>query len=304
MITALQHFISKKGKFVFVLLLLLVIVSFVLYLSQGSSVFDLMSDGGREKKEFFGYDWNNPDQRRFLNVTTRAAGALGVLISPTQQTVEKADNAYIQGLQQQIQAAFRANPEEVDQEAMQRLFQYMQAWPNFSRDFKVREIARSGAYDADFLDQSIKTRVVLSGQADAWNFLPSNINHPAINSEFIKFLTSIDPSLESEDNRSNALSMVGGRFGMTGNELESVLYTAFRNMLVDRVYTHRGFALAGEVDILSQQNAFAWDGEVAVVSADDLAELKIIWGEIKISETPKAGDQLVFSYDGRKIKFE
>jgi hypothetical protein len=304
MITALQHFISKKGKFVFVLLLLLVIVSFVLYLSQGSSVFDLMSDGGREKKEFFGYDWNNPDQRRFLNITTRAAGALGVLISPTQQTVEKADNAYIQGLQQQIQAAFRANPEEVDQEAMQRLFQYMQAWPNFSRDFKVREIARSGAYDADFLDQSIKTRVVLSGQADAWDFLPSNINHPAINSEFIKFLTSIDPSLESEDNRSNALSMVGGRFGMTGNELESVLYTAFRNMLVDRVYTHRGFALAGEVDILSQQNAFAWDGEVAVVSADDLAELKIIWGEIKISDTPKAGDQLVFSYDGRKIKFE
>ena len=94
------------------------------------------------------------------------------MISPTQQTVEKADNAYIQGLQQQIQAAFRANPEEVDQEAMQRLFQYMQAWPNFSRDFKVREIARSGAYDADFLDQSIKTRVVLSGQADAWDFLP------------------------------------------------------------------------------------------------------------------------------------
>lgn len=50
MITALQHFISKKGKFVFILLLLLVVVSFVLYLSQGSSVFDLMSDGGREKK--------------------------------------------------------------------------------------------------------------------------------------------------------------------------------------------------------------------------------------------------------------
>ena len=140
MITALQHFISKKGKFVFVLLLLLVIVSFVLYLSQGSSVFDLMSDGGREKKEFFGYDWNNPDQRRFLNITTRAAGALGVLISPTQQTVEKADNAYIQGLQQQIQAAFRANPEEVDREAMQRLFQYMQAWPNFSRILKFAKL--------------------------------------------------------------------------------------------------------------------------------------------------------------------
>ena len=113
------------------LLLLLVVVSFVLYLSQGSSVFDLMSDGGREKKEFFGYDWNNPDQRRFLNVTTRAAGSVGVLISPTQEAVEKADGSYIEGLQQQMQAAFRANPDEIDQDAMQRMFQYMQAWPNF-----------------------------------------------------------------------------------------------------------------------------------------------------------------------------
>ena len=141
MITALQNFISKKGKFVFVLLLLLVVVSFVLYLSQGSSVFALMSDGGREKKEFFGYDWNNPDQRRFLNVTTRAAGSVGVLISPTQEAVEKADGSYIEVLQQQMQAAFRANPDEIDQGAMQRMFQYMQAWPNFSRDFKVRELS-------------------------------------------------------------------------------------------------------------------------------------------------------------------
>jgi len=110
MITALQHFISKKGKFVFILLLLLVVVSFVLYLSQGSSVFDLMSDGGREKKEFFGYNWNDPDQRRFLSVTTRAAGAMGVMSSPGREDISKAGTAYMEGLQQQIQAAFRANP--------------------------------------------------------------------------------------------------------------------------------------------------------------------------------------------------
>ncbi len=304
MITALQHFISKKGKFVFILLLLLVIVSFVLYLSQGSSVFDLLSDGGREKKELFGYDWNNPDQRRFLSVTSRAAGSLGVLVSPAQQIVEKADDSYIQGLQQQIQAAFRANPEEVDQESLQRLFQYMQAWPNFSRDFKVREIARSGTYEPEFLDQSIKTRVVLSGQADAWGFLPRTINHPAINSEFIKFLTSIDPSFDSEANRTSAFSMIGSRFGMTGNELESVLYTSFREMLVDRIYTHRGFALSGEVDVLRQQNAFAWDGEVAVVSAEDLDDFKIVWGKIKFNGTPQAGDQLAFSSGAKKHNFE
>ena len=102
MITALQHFISKKGKFVFILLLLLVVVSFVLYLSQGSSVFDLMSDGGREKKEFFGYNWNDPDQRRFLSVTTRAAGAMGVMSNPGREDISRAGTAYMEGLQQQI----------------------------------------------------------------------------------------------------------------------------------------------------------------------------------------------------------
>ena len=301
MITALQHFISKKGKFVFILLLLLVIVSFVLYLSQGSSVFDLMSDGGREKKEFYGYDWNDPDQRRFLNVTSRAAGSVGVLVSPNQEVVEEADDSYIQGLQQQMQAAFRANPEEIDQEALQRMFQYMQAWPNFSRDFKVQEIARSGAYDSDFLDQSIKVRVALEGQADSWGFLPLQVNNPAINSEFIKFLSSIDPSLKSESNRSSVLSMVGSRFGMTGNELESVLYSSFRDMLIDRIYAGQGFALPGEVEVLRQQNAFVWDGEVAVVAAKDLPESLINWGKLSVLGVPKSGDRLIFTFDKKDL---
>ena len=103
MITAIQHFISKKGKFVFVLLLLLVVVSFVLYLSQGSSVFDLFSDEGRDQKPFFQYDWNNPDQRRFLTVTSRAAGSLGALVSPVQEELDRASSAYMEGMQNQMQ---------------------------------------------------------------------------------------------------------------------------------------------------------------------------------------------------------
>jgi len=293
MITALQHFISKKGKFVFILLLLLVVVSFVLYLSQGSSVFDLMSDGGREKKEFFGYDWNDPDQRRFLNVTTRAAGAVGAWLSPTQDVVAKADDSYMQGLQQQMQAAFRASPGEVDQDAMQRMFQYMQAWPNFSRDFKVREIARSGAYDNEFLEESIKTHVFAEAQADQWGFMSRDINHPGINAQFIRFLGSLDPSLISEENRTAVLSMVGTRFGMSGNELESVLYSNFRDVEVDRVYAGRGFALPLEVDVLSQQNAFAWDGEVAVLSSDMLPMNQLKWGELQFTAKPNTGDEVV-----------
>ena len=303
MITALQHFISKKGKFVFILLLLLVVVSFVLYLSQGSSVFDLMSDGGREKKEFFGYNWNDPDQRRFLSVTTRAAGAMGVMSSPGREDISKAGTAYMEGLQQQIQAAFRANPEEVDRDAMQRMFEYMQAWPNFAPDFQAREIARSGSYDGDFLDAAIESRVALGFQADEWDFLSPQVNHPAVNAEFLNFLSRLDPSLQSEANRSSVFSMVGSRFGMSANELESVLYAAFRDNQIDRIYQTRGFALAGEINALSHENAFAWDGDVAVLSATALPLKNLSLGQVKLSKLPSAGDSLSVSYGTKKYNF-
>ena len=67
MITALQNFISKKGKFVFVLLLFVVVISFVLYLSQGSSVFDLLPDPTREKKELYGLRWRLINWNKFIN---------------------------------------------------------------------------------------------------------------------------------------------------------------------------------------------------------------------------------------------
>ena len=303
MITALQHFISKKGKFVFILLLLLVVVSFVLYLSQGSSVFDLMSDGGREKKEFFGYDWNDPDQRRFLSVTTRAAGAMGAISSPGREDISKAGSTYMEGLQQQMQAAFRANPEEVDRDAMQRMFEYMQAWPNFAPDFQAREIARSGSYDSEFLDSAIESRVALSYQADEWDFLSPQVNHPSVNAEFLNFLNRLDPSLQSEANRSSVFSMVGSRFGMLANELESVLYANFRDNQIDRIYQSRGFAMPGEFNALSHENAFVWDGDVAVLSATTLPRKALSLGQVKLSKLPSIGDALSVSYGTKKYNF-
>ena len=290
MITALQHFISRKGKFVFILLLLLVVVSFVLYLSQGSSVFDLFSDEGREKQPFFGYDWNDPEQRKFLSVTSRAAGSLGALVSPVQDQVDLASSAYMQGLQKQMQSVFRANPEEVDREAMQRMFEYMQSWANFPRDFKAREIGRSGGYDSGFLDASIEAKVVLSNQAKNWGFLPQDLNLPSINTEFLNFLTSVEPGLESEANRSSILSLVGRRYGMSPSDLESVLFSCFREQQVDRIYSSRGFSLSDEPIILSQGNAFAWDGEVAVLRANDLPKSVLSLGTITFSGVPKSGD--------------
>ena len=137
MITAIQNFISKKGKFVFYLLLVVVIFAFVLYLAQGSSVFDLFPDPNRERRDFYGVDLNDPDENRKLSIYNRAASDFGALVSPLPEAMQKADARFMENLQAQVQAAFQANREEVDQAALQRLFGFMQTWPNLPNSFSA-----------------------------------------------------------------------------------------------------------------------------------------------------------------------
>ena len=88
MITALQNFISKQSKVLFPVLLLVIIVSFVLYLSQGSSVFDLLPDPNREKRVLYGVDLNHPDERRIVTMSNRVSADFGAIISPSAEAFE------------------------------------------------------------------------------------------------------------------------------------------------------------------------------------------------------------------------
>ncbi len=125
MITALQNFISKQSKVLFPVLLLVIIVSFVLYLSQGSSVFDLLPDPNREPNELYGVDLNDPDQRRLINMSNRVAADFGAIISPAEDIFEEADRQFLQNMQAQLQAAFQANQENIDRNALQQMFGFM-----------------------------------------------------------------------------------------------------------------------------------------------------------------------------------
>ena len=133
MITALQNFISKRGRPLFFFLLIIIGVSFVLYLSQGnSSVFDFFPDPNQQKKVFYGIDLNDPEKRRGLNITNKVAADLGAVISPTREVLQKADAQYFENLQNQLRAAYQPeNRDKVDQEALQNMFGYMQSWRNF-----------------------------------------------------------------------------------------------------------------------------------------------------------------------------
>jgi len=303
MITSLQNFISTKGKFVFVLLLLLVVVSFVLYLSQGSSVFDLFPDPNRETKQFYGYDWNDPDQRRYLGTSTRVASDFGAVVAPNAEVLQTAQYAYLQRLQSRMQAAFQANPEEVDREALQQMFSYMQAWPNFPNEMKAREIARSGNYGQDFLQSMIEARVVLEGQANAWAFMPLNLNHPTINTRFSEYLSGLAPGMEQEANRSRALSFVGSRHGISGQNVETILYDSFRNRQVENIYLDGGFALNDEAKLDIHIGRFAWDAEIAELWAEDLSFSQPAWVTITVNGMPEAGQSISLTYGAPKREF-
>ncbi len=303
MITAIQNFISKKGKFVFYLLLIVVIFAFVLYLAQGSSVFDLFPDPNRERRDFYGVDLNDPDENRKLSIYNRAASDFGALVSPLPEAMQKADARFMENLQAQVQAAFQANREEVDQAALQRLFGFMQSWPNLPNSFKVREIARAGAYDNEFSQSSIQAKIIMDHYADLWGFLPLNLNHPQLNFHFSQFVENLDPTLSNEENRTRAFAFVGQRNGVPVRHLESILYSHFRAREIDRSFSQVGFALNKEGELDLHASGFAWDADLLSVRQEDLDLVDPVMFKVSLNEQPLKQDRLSFRIGSKSHDF-
>jgi hypothetical protein len=304
MITALQNFISKQSKVLFPVLLIVIIVSFVLYLSQGSSVFDLLPDPNREPNELYGVDLNDPDQRRLINMSNRVAADFGAIISPADDIFEKADRQFLQNMQTQLQAAFQANQENIDRNALQQMFGFMQQWPNLPRFVKVREIARSGINNFEFFESSSHSKISLDGQADSWGFLPLHLNHPRINLRFDDFLKSLDPSLKDEANRTRALQFTGQRRGFSARDTETILFSHFRAIQVDRIFNEGGLSLPkeGELDLHAEQ--FAWDAEALSIQLSDLNLSNPPIARVELTGNLDAKSELVINYAGIRTVFE
>ena len=304
MITALQNFISKQSKVLFPVLLLVIVVSFVLYLSQGSSIFDLLPDPTREKKELYGVDLNDPNQRRIINQSNRVASDFGAIVSPTDEAMENADRQFLGNLQNQFQAAIQANQGDVDRNALQRLYGFMQQWPNLPKSIKVKEIARSGIYDFEFSESSVQSKITMDGQADRWGFLPLNINHPRINVRFDDFIKSLDPGLTNDENRTRALQFVGQRHGFSARDVETILYSQFRALQVDQTYSQGGFALSEEAELDLHGEQFAWDAELISIEVGDLNLSDPVIAKITLTEESKAGSSVSISYANRSYQFQ
>ena len=218
MITALQNLISGKGgKVLFSLLLLVVCVSFVLYLSQGSSVFDFLPNDSRYSEDYYGQDLNNPDVYTGLSLTHRVAADVGAVVVPTSKVMEAAEGRFYpevpQRNRQQIMNQFmelrNRMSEEMSPEIMQlfsdqvrRTDFLMNNWNFLPRAQRARFIAQEGGDDREFSEGSFKAKMALEHLADEWDLLPHSAEDAGVDAAFVRYLAELDPRLADDNNRS------------------------------------------------------------------------------------------------------
>ena len=296
MITKLQNLISKGGKLVILPLLLVVIIAFVLYLAQGTSVFDFFPDPSYEKEEFYGIDLNDPDQMRVLNVQNRIASDFGAIVPPHADSIDKADAQFFDSLNEQLRSAFQGDQANVDRNAIQQLFSFIQSWPTLPKDFKVREIARSGMYEAVFSQASIRAMLVMDGIARSWKYLADEDNHIGINNGFHKYVSNLGPSLQSEENRSKVLNFVGLRQGVSTRFVESSLFQHFRASQIDGIFSSAGFTLPREAELDLFKDRFGWKADVLKLSSSDLDSINPQLCKILFRDQPNLNDSVKVSY--------
>ena len=284
MITALQNLISGKGgKVLFSLLLLVVCVSFVLYLSQGSSVFDFLPSDSRYREDYYGQDLNNPEVYTSLSLTHRVAADVGAVVVPTSKVMEAAENRFYpevpQRNRQQVMNQFmefrNRSPGEMPPELMQlfsdqvrRTDFVLNNWNFLPRTQRARFIAQEGGDDREFSEGSFKAKVAIEHLADQWELLPHDADDPGVDSAFVRYLSELDPRLADDNNRSIGFQTVGRNRGVRKEAIEDILYSYFRVNEVEKTLASAGFALRGEAKLDIYQEGMAWDVDGLSISAD------------------------------------
>lgn len=323
MITALQNLISGKlGKVLFSLLLLIIVVSFVLYLSQGSSIFDLLPDESRSRQVYYDHDLNNPDVYGTLEVSHRVAADFGAIIVPSSKVMDEAESRFYPEIPQQnqralmsrymeMQSRFGELPEEFRQQLQQSLsseFQrinyVMNNWAYLPRAQKARLIAEQNTADRDFAEGSFKAKVALEHLADQWGLLPPEAQGSDVNNAYFRFLAKIDPRLVDDANRSRAFEVVSRNRGVRKSAVEGILYSYFRAAKAEETLAAAGFALRDEArwDMFGEE--LSWDVDGLTLYSEDLDLPVPPFATLNLKEQPKPKDRLTLRSGGKVLDVE
>ncbi|MDC0157358.1 hypothetical protein OAK38_06335 [Verrucomicrobia bacterium] len=295
------------GLVIFGGLLILVIIAFVTITDSGQSMWDhVLSDDQIEKQEFYGYDLNDPKQRRLLNLQNRVAFDLSVAISPYGDVIRNPTEQ----LSQEYQATLNFLENRLSFQAEQNLItQFLEMrksfeeWVKSSRNGKANFIARRLPVGPEFDQSSLRVKLVMDAQADAWGLIPLQDNIPAANESFVESLALSNPDLALEENRSSVFEEIGKFRGISAQGVEDIAYSYFRASLVDEIYYDAGFVLEEEAKMDLSLNDFAWDAEALSLGLDDLGDTGPFLAKLAVSELPRTGDSLTISYGDQKRNF-
>ena len=323
MITALQNLISgKMGKVFFTLLLLIIVVSFVLYLSQGNSVFDHLGESGR-KRDFYGHDLNDVDVNRYLSAAHGAATEVGAVVVPGPEALQAASARFHPEVPQRIQANLMAQYGELVSQMgamppkerqnfdqfFRRRFEQVQGlmnnWNFLPDPIRARIISQEHPEDKEFQEASVKAKLALENLADRWELLPPEADGPAVDAPFLRHLGQINPSLALNDgNRSEIFSEIGKNHGLPAGEVEDIVFSYYRTAQVDEILVAAGFAFAEEAELDLLTENLAWTADGVSLSADDIELPAETFATITFKDQPKPNDKLSMRLPGRMLEVE
>ena len=93
----------------------------------------------------------------------------------------------------------------------------------FSDAVKVMAIARSGDYDYEFSESSIRAKLIMDNLAQDFGFLPLALDDPEINSLYHDFINQMNPMLADDENRSNAFQNLARFRGVAPSDVDAIL---------------------------------------------------------------------------------
>ena len=310
MITWLQLLIEKRGKWLFIVLLGIVIISFVPYISPtGSSSLDFFADDPYgQSDDYFNYDWNDLNDVAELNAAYQAASVFGTVSLPPQKVMDVLDQGFHQSLFGAWQSALqsRQNPEQA-----REILEMLQAWPNHSREKKAQIIASTQQAPPEFRISSIEAKIALLQIANSWNLLPTGLENQAIAKEFREFVAGrVDERLGiSTDGQLDTAKFDQGVQNLAKNlkkptsDIKEFLFEDFRADQVDAVLKVSGFVLPLEAQLDLRTNDLLWKFEAAALDFESFEPEALPFASIHLRSLPENNATITLNYDNEVKTF-
>ncbi|MBG29166.1 MAG: hypothetical protein CMI31_04085 [Opitutae bacterium] len=282
MITWLQQLIEKRGKWLFVILLAVVIVSFVPYISPtGSSSLDFFTEEAqRGRDKYFGFDWYDPNDQRWLESQAAVSGALGTSPAPSEKAWNDTLRQVFSGELEQSQ--FQGRRVRLAMEAKIALLQVGSAWNLLPRTLGDRSLSQDDDSSRDSITEAF--RAFLASRIDERSGI---IENGALDSA--KF--------------EQALQNMASGLKLSTDEVQAILFEDFRAQQVDASLRSAGFALPLEGELELRQGDLLWNFEAVALDAQTFEPEPLPFASLLLEGLPENNATIKLDYENSSKTF-